>query len=386
MAYSIRVSLVFVIACCTGCVSSELDANRNFWNKVATSNHVKILKFDMSTSDPQMLGYNLVASQISNRPLPRAPIAGFVSPASHATLRKFILQQAAVRLQKATPENFENSGPITKELAAQKLIRTYMCVSSNLTSGPDESVHVSTEDLISFGRAVLREGTGNDDPGKHAFGTFLRLYVGAYLQGKFIDRRGIKYDAPKKLDKGADGDELAALISVAMEAFNDLLFEEPCMKSGAKYINETGDEPTCVTLKIQDAVDVSNQPDKPGITELEAKLLSFVSTTAGKQSKIVSQLIVKLFKNVHVSYIIGGQFAIGDSSAFEKMVTSFCEVGSRRLTGFYAYRGLYAFCYTVGQNATPFGGNEIIPVVDDPLNHAVALLLQEQDALEKRLP
>ena len=386
MAHPLKISLVLVIACCTGCVSSEIDASRSFWNNVAKSNHAQILKFDLSTSDPQMLGYNLVASQISNKPLPHARIAAFVSPVSHATLRQYILQQAALRLKQATPENFQNNGPLTKELAAQKLIRTYMCVSRNSTGGANESVQLSTEDLITFGREVLREATATDDSGKHAFGTILRLYVGAYLQGKFIDRRGIKYDAPKNLDTGANGDELGALVSVAMEAFNDLLFEEPCMKSGAKYINETGDEPTCVTLKIQDVADVSTQPDKPGVTELEANLLSFVSTTAGKESKIVSQLIVKFFKNVHVSFIIGGQFAIGDISALEKMITNFCEVGSRRLTEFYAYRGLYAFCYKIGPNASPLGGDEIIPVVDDPANHAVALLLQEQDWLKKLLP
>jgi hypothetical protein len=386
MRIILSVVLALALLVSSGCVASEVEANRRFWSDVAGANKDTLVL--LSTNQKQRLrGYHLVAAQVRGRPQEPEEIrltANVVS--SDLTLRNQLLGGRMSNLSMTAGEtDGEKAGPVPPGLAELKLTKAYVAAVEDQGKKSETKTRFDYDDVQAFGREVLRMGTANEDAAKRPLGSLVRLYMTAYFQGKFVDRRGVKYEAPKDIEKGLSGDVLAALVAIGMEALSDFMFEVPCYKgSDGIYLNEGKEEPTAVKLKMQQGLTVQAETVPGSITELEARLMSLISTFAGKKSEAVSKLVVEAFKEVEVDFVLGGDFAIGDAEAFKKMVQSFFDVGSRRLTEYYVYEGLRQFEYTAagGDDNNP---HVITPANTDLAHKAVAIMLQEQELLKKWL-
>lgn len=188
-----------------------------------------------------------------------------------------------------------------------------------------------------------------------------RFYLIAYSQGKYIDRRGTKYDAPD-LSSGISNKVLTTTLAIFLDAIADFSFNEPVLTDGKVfYPSGKADAPTVLrtgprTDENKDYADFTTvrkvelvkDPMQCGLTDKEAKAVAVLGTLAEKKSAMVSGIAAEAVSGWDISFIVGGRFAFGDNKTLAELIKTFFAVSARRASERAAYQFFYDFAYTEG--------------------------------------
>lgn len=188
-----------------------------------------------------------------------------------------------------------------------------------------------------------------------------RFYLIAYSQGKYIDRRGTKYDAPD-LSSGISNKVLTTTLAIFLDAIADYSFNEPVLTDGKVfYPSGKADAPTVLrtgprTDDNKDYADITTvrkaalvkDPMQCGLTDKEAKAVAVIGTLAEKKSAMVSGIAAEAVSGWDISFIVGGRFAFGDNKTLAELIKTFFAVSARRASERAAYQFFYDFAYTEG--------------------------------------
>lgn len=182
-----------------------------------------------------------------------------------------------------------------------------------------------------------------------------KVYYLEYIMGNYIDRNGTSFSKPE-IKKGISNDVLSAALMIFLDALSDTQLRTPIFKSGEKYYpSGFSVQPTASSKKIVKTIDASTDPKKCGITVPEAKAMAFLANMAGDKSTLLSGLVLQAFAHVHASFVLGGNFAVGDNETFATLVKTFFESLARRGVERGAYEFFWAYTYE-NSNARAAGG------------------------------
>lgn len=188
-----------------------------------------------------------------------------------------------------------------------------------------------------------------------------RFYLIAYSQGKYIDRRGTRYEAPD-LSSGISNKVLTTTLAIFLDAIADYSFNEPVLTDGKVfYPSGKADAPTVLrtgppTSENKDyanittvrKADLVKDPMECGLTEKEAKAVAVLGMLAEKKSAMVSGIAAEAVSGWDISFIVGGRFAFGDNKTLAELIKTFFAVSARRASERAAYQFFYDFAYTEG--------------------------------------
>ncbi len=176
----------------------------------------------------------------------------------------------------------------------------------------------------------------------------IQSYMIAYFDGKFVDRRGTPIAKPAVKDGAISNDTITGFLTVFFEAVDDSLFRVPVYfemdaNNKRKWLNPGEKEPTVAALSkdangAYDAEVVRNIASDTEITTDELHAIQFASAMASEQSKALSGFVFRIFSDMSLSFVVGGNFAFGNNDTAAKVVDCFFEVSSRRTTEALAYR------------------------------------------------
>lgn len=186
-----------------------------------------------------------------------------------------------------------------------------------------------------------------------------RFYLIAYSQGKYVDRRGSKYDAPD-LSSGVSNKVLTTTLAIFLDAIADYSFNEPVLTDGKVYYPagkadvptvlksgpDSADNPKGPGLTSVVKVPLVTDPMECGLTEKEAKAISVVGALAEKKSAMVSGIAAEAISGWDISFIIGGRFAFGDNKTLAELIKTFFAVSARRASERAAFAFFEKFAYT----------------------------------------
>ena len=266
-----------------------------------------------------------------------------------------------------------------------------------------------------FGRDAMAAATDQRRANASSFGRMLSLYLGAWTQGKFVDRTGTALPAPSVVQKGKggsidnpigwvpsiviDNEDLVGFTAVAMAALMDTFWPTPVImkrKTDGRGLEPvTGSEPTFhelfgIGITLHECEQKDGDPiqdcSKPGtITAIEYELIRKTALIAGGRSSSLTKLVMGLLKEAKIEFVLGAHFAIGDADSVRLMVGKALEVVARRATEQLVLDGMLAFGYrrdTISGRIWP--GPEKHVATD--LEKLVARLLEEQGLLDDLLP
>ena len=407
----------------SGCARSALDVNRSLWSGYLDTQAV----CRDGSEDP---GIALMARDVLGEPLPvagwvqeggafvlppdpRCPDAEILAASRkgdesakramagyrRASLRRHVWgPYTVVRKECGAPVEYPPLVPA--RLARTRFMRKYALSLVANQENAETQVEVTSSDVEGFARAALGIATNREEAEQTGVGRVLQLYLGAWLKGKFIDRTGTQHPAPSIIQEGGDGkppailienDDLTAFASIALAAIADAVLQTPVLVKGTSEmpIYFTEKVPTFATLfrRLEFVTECTigapiEQCGRPGITELEASIIRKVSTLAAARSKALSGLVVGLFKETKIEFVLGVHFAVGDADSLRLLVETMFSVASRRLTEHLVYKALAEFEYTrnlATGEIRPYGNDE------NPLGWVIALMLQEHGILEDLL-
>lgn len=176
-----------------------------------------------------------------------------------------------------------------------------------------------------------------------------RFYLIAYSQGKYVDRRGTKYDAPD-LASGISNKVLTSTLAIFLDTIADFQFGEPVLTDGKVYYPYgKADEPTVLKAGALSGVTKMSLVEDPklcGLTKEEAKAISVIGALAEKKSALVSGIAAEAVSGWDISFVIGGRFAFGDNKMLAELIKIFFAVSARRASERAAYSFFHDFSYT----------------------------------------
>ena len=168
---------------------------------------------------------------------------------------------------------------------------------------------------------------------------YLLLYYCDDTNG-FVDREGAVYKVPES--KGSIGnDMITAVVGIVIEGLFDGLLDVPvCVKGDGqtKYLTKNNKEPSAHRLKYAGEEPIVAEGQN-GIDEYEQKAIRFLSSLAADQSKLISGAAYRMFGNLEIGFVVGGDFAVGDNDTLAQVLDATFAVSSRRLVEAAAYKG-----------------------------------------------
>ena len=216
--------------------------------------------------------------------------------------------------------------------------------------------------LKEFNSHVLNVGNMSG-PSKDAFVTLgaqeprlmrlYRFYLITYSHGKYIDRRGTKYEAPDISD-GLSNKVLTTTLAIFLDAIADWKFTEPVLTDadGKKYYpSGKTDAPTVLSadkagLIVVKTAKIVEDTMQCGLTEKEAQALSVLGALAEKKSALASGVAAEAISGWDISFVVGGRFAVGDNKTLEELIKTFFAISARRASEHTAYSFFNDFAYT----------------------------------------
>lgn len=180
------------------------------------------------------------------------------------------------------------------------------------------------------------------------------LYLDKYLKGKFVDRFGNEIEKPD-FKNGVTGATVAGFVRVLTEVIFEFIQMENIyvekiinVDNGGgldlkkmKYFPKGNSTVPSVVYLTKDIVTikavVANDDTERGVTEKETKLVRFVSNLAAQQSVVLAGGFLDFLGSVHVSFVIGGNFSVGDNETFRLAAKSAIETVTRRMVQSVAY-------------------------------------------------
>jgi len=76
-----------------------------------------------------------------------------------------------------------------------------------------------------------------------------------------------------------------------------------------------------------------------GINVYELKAIRYLSSLAADQSRLVSGAAYRMFGNLEIGFVIGGDFSFGDNDTLAKVLDTTFVVSSKRIVEAAAYKG-----------------------------------------------
>jgi hypothetical protein len=182
----------------------------------------------------------------------------------------------------------------------------------------------------------------NKEEAKTTVAQRMHKYLAVYFKGKFVDRCGNKLSKPE-IKASVGNETITAVLTVILEAMYDSLYRIPVFfrieKGGAKkvWLTSTGEMPTFAALSEVkgETVNIDEQTD---IEEEELEVIQFLSEIASAQSKALSGLVIRMFGNLELGFVVAGHFAVGDNDTLAQSLEVIFEVSSGRLTEALSYK------------------------------------------------
>jgi hypothetical protein len=182
------------------------------------------------------------------------------------------------------------------------------------------------------------------DGGNPSFGDVLLLYYDRYIRGKFVDRFGNQIEKPD-IKNGLTGGTISGFVRVFVEAAFDAnpILQEPLVVDDDKNPKKwfpTGSEtrPTASYLPTSLVPLVRVVPKANcGISAEETQLVRTASNFVADQAVALSGALLDALGSVHVGFIVGGNFSVGDSETVRAVAKTTIETATRRLV----QRGAY---------------------------------------------
>ena len=417
---------------CAGCArSAPLEVNRSIWAQpdveycAGRSKLRQLGEVGLQRLAHEALGAPLASGLEHRRLCKGCESGGFAesdaeSVVAHRVVRDYIWGPSDVPGEAApTPQLAPRAERLLPaRLASNAVVRQYVSGITTSATGADNAkeIRLEPQELLQFGRAALEVSTDYQESEKTSVGRLMRLYLGAWVKGEFVDRSGRELPKPSVLGKASsllgieipkvliENEEILGFATVALEALIDAAAPIPVLyrldaSGGREYLNHGGKEPTFAKLfafvqEVRPAeltIDLNKkcptnelyQVYERGIAPEEASLITFVSELAGARSKSLSGFVVGLFKETKVEFILGAHFSFGDSDTFRLLVERLFEVGSRRITELLAYRTLQDFDFLICSASKRV--RTVEGVGFKGLELSIALLIQEQGLLQKLL-
>jgi hypothetical protein len=269
-----------------------------------------------------------IESKSASGPTPKSDGLGLMSKKASEDL----LSESS----RVLPTTFENS------VLIQKLVRV---AEASITTEQASDIELTASDIRDFvsnamGR-VSPEVSGasysvEETAVRSKVHSVIKKYLIAYYKGKFVDRAGRSITKPEV--KGSiSNDSITGFEHVVLEAFYDTVFNglPAFWKTDAGkevWLNSGKAEPTGVLLGVikKEEVKPPETPPKAVITEDQVGVISYLADLGAEQSKAISGWVLREFSDVSLSFVIGGDFAIGDNDTFGKVVDELLQSASRR--------------------------------------------------------
>lgn len=231
----------------------------------------------------------------------------------------------------------------------------------------------STDDYEEFLEIVTKTSTRLIDQGGEGASPSSRdrgftrrwlYYLNQYVRGDFVDRMGARYSRPNLGLSGVDNESIVGIVTATLEALYDHSFAlpvyythreafEPEFKKSEDedpdlyrqvfrkvlqrdYFNTAGRIPTSVGF--DDNARPVATGGRRGITESEVRAVQFVAGLSEEQSKALSGLLLRLFGDIEVSFVVGGHFSVGDNDTLARLAETVVGVSARRATEAAAYK------------------------------------------------
>lgn len=218
------------------------------------------------------------------------------------------------------------------------------------TARNDINLNLSDDDLKSMTRMITREflsssGKANESAYQgNEFVNRVRTYWFAYFTSDdgFVSRTGAKMSPPSFTGE-VGNDQILPVVAIFMEALTDQVLQVgyddsyrapyPVLKRGDGYA--VGKRPTVSLFqenKLGQPIDISLvENDLAGrVSELEYKGIKFVSGLASENSTHLSGMLVRLFGDVEVAFVVGANFSFGDNETFAKLIDTIVQVSVRQ--------------------------------------------------------
>lgn len=204
------------------------------------------------------------------------------------------------------------------------------------------------------------------EPGRNPF----QYYFVSYYAGEFVDLMGNAIEKPALKD-GIESGTIATAVQVLMEYLADAERKDPVLADrvedpGTFYPND--DKPTALAafadfpveaiLELEkenasagaasSSVEAAAKPEKDGVTLKEAKFIEAGSNLIGDQGVSLFSGLFEMLSSIHVGFIVGGNFSVGDNDTVMTIARSVIETTIRRG----ARRGLY--CLAARHHLDPY--------------------------------
>lgn len=194
-----------------------------------------------------------------------------------------------------------------------------------------------------------------------------KIYFAAYYNGKYIDRNGIKYDAPI-ITTGIDNNVIATIFKIWIDSYLDSKHRMYVLKDKkGKYLNQTGEKPTIAELipSLEREVGDSDTAEDT-ITVNEAKAINLLSGISSERSKLLSGIVVRSFGGFEAGVVVlGGDFSVGNNETIAVLADTLAERLSYRLTYIAAFN--YALKNSENEKLNTY--IEIIKILDGILKN-----------------
>jgi hypothetical protein len=297
------------------------------------------------TLDPGYFGETVPREGLAKAKGPEDPSLGRLGDAYRQVKKIRAKRDRAAGLQEAGQE------PLPQFLADDPMVsKVVIAAFESLSNGQRTRLKIARGDaqgLIATvaqnfgaragqGQAVER---GGDTKVLGIIKEYLLLYYCDDTNG-FVDREGTVYKAPEF--KGSiDNDVITALVGIVFEGLFDALLPVPVYVKGdgeTKYQTKNHKEPSAHRLKYAGEETIVAEGQN-GIDEYEHKAIRFLSSLAADQSKLISGAAYRMFGNLEIGFIVGGDFAVGDNETLAQVLDTTFAVSSRRLVEAAAYKG-----------------------------------------------
>ena len=202
--------------------------------------------------------------------------------------------------------------------------------------------------------ATIRRAKSLDCPndGEFRWECLFIGYFSSYYNGNFVDRDGSGISKPK-LGMMITNETITAFATAALEVTYDFAvvtnnLKVPVVHAGKITDKDPGWQTAKNAAPTFATVLLSMQPEpqdiKPfieplsdgtgeGISKLKLCGIRLVSGLAGDASQSLSGAIIRLFGGAEVGpFVIFGKFSFGDNETMAKLIDTFVEITSRRLT------------------------------------------------------
>ena len=271
-----------------------------------------------------------------------------------------------------------------EDAATCKIVRgAYLSVCENrpqkisMTAG--DTKHMIRMIHRHFGASAHSENTSAKDKDLTTY-RIIRRYLMAYYESDpgYIDRFGTVYKRPEI--KGSIGnDVITAVVAVVVEGLLDsLLVEETQMPA---WYEKEEKKPTVVKLGLAKKGKLVEVGAPDGIDKYELKAMNYLANLAGDQSKLASGAVIRVFGDLELGFVVGGNFSFGDNDTFAKVLETVFEVTSKRLAMELGYQAFQRFEYTLP-------GGRVVPegmglMANDSESRQVIELVQEMSLSDR---